>query len=288
MTPSLNAKKKFDRVTPRGGITFLPTPTTSVYFTYSQGFRIPNVNELFAFAFSSNPNLQAVRSNNYEFGGKAELGKWGDVSIALFQSDIRDEIFFTCILCDFSFGDGINRNLDKTRRRGVELTLNITPVEFFDGTINYTYTEAHFRSTQIFGSGGASRTASAGDSFPLVPQNRVSVIGNFHPGKQVTVSLIGLYVSSQFLQNDEANSLNTLPSYFVVNGRAAYKRQVPGGLLNVFLQVNNLFDTEYFTRGIYASDNLPGGDGSTVPFVMPAPGIGVFGGINYQFNAFSG
>ena len=30
------------------------------------------------------------------------------------------------------------------------------------------------------------------------------------------------------------------------------------------------------------------GDGSTVPFVMPASGIGVFGGINYQFNAFPG
>ncbi len=115
------------------------------------------------------------------------------------------------------------------------------------------------------------------------------VIAGTHSGVgKTTVSLIGLDVMSQILQNDEANILNRLPSYFVVNSSAAYKRQVPGGILKVFLQVNNLFDTQYFTRGIYAPDNIVGGDGSTVPFVMPAPGIGVFGGINYQFNAFPG
>ncbi len=285
----LNGSRAFDRVTPRAGVTYLVTPTTSLYFTYSQGFRIPTVQEMFASAFTSNPHLRPVRSKNFEVGGKAQIGVWGDVALAFYQSNIKDEIFLTCILCDFSPFDGINRNLEKTRRRGIEATVRVRPVQFFDGTINYTFTEAQFRSRQRLGSGGSGvRVVDVGDTLPLVPKNRLSIVGNFYPGEGVTVSMMGLYVGTQFLQNDEGNNLTRLPAYFVINGKASYQHQIPGGTLKAFLQVNNLLDSEYSTRGIYAPDRLPGGDGSTVRFVVPTPGIAVFGGIRYQFSAFPG
>ncbi len=287
--PTLSRSRKFDRVTPQAGVTYLLTPKASLYFTYSQGFRIPTVQEMFASEYTSNPHLKPVRSHNFEIGGKAQIGAWGDVSLAFYQSNIKDEIFLTCILCDFSPFDGINRNLEKTRRRGVEVTVRVRPVKFFDGTINYTFTEAQFESRQRLGSGGSGvRVADEGDTLPLVPKNRLSVIGNFYPVEGVTVSMMGLYASTQFLQNDEGNNLTRLPGYFVLNGKASYQRQVPGGSLKVFLQINNLLNSKYFTRGIYAPDRLPGGDGSVVRFVIPAPGIAVFGGLSYQFNAFPG
>ena len=46
----LNAAKRFDRTTPRAGITYLITPENNVYFNYSEGFRVPTSDELFAFA----------------------------------------------------------------------------------------------------------------------------------------------------------------------------------------------------------------------------------------------
>lgn len=286
--PSLNRVRDFNRVTPRAGITYLVTPTASVYFTFSQGFRIPTVQEMFASSFTSNPNLRPVRSKNYEIGGKAQIGTWADVAIAFYQSDIKDEIFLTCILCDFSAFDGINRNLEKTRRRGVEVTLRFRPVSYFDGLINYTFTEAQFRSQINFGSGGSGtmRNADVGDTLPLVPKNRLSVIGNLRPIEGVTLTLMGLYVSTQILQNDEGNISPRLPGYFVLNGKAAYQRQVPGGILKVFLQINNMLDANNFSRGIYAPDRIPGGDGSTVQFVVPEAGFAMFGGMSYQFNAF--
>jgi len=289
VTPSLNNSREFDRVTPRAGVTYLVSPTTSVYFSYSQGFRIPTVTEMFAIGggFTSNPNLAPVRSQNFEIGGKTTLGQWGDASIALYQSNLKDEIFLTCLLCDFSAFDGINRNLEKTRRRGFEVTMRVRPVKYFEGTVNYTFTEAQFQSMQTLGSGGSGvRVVDVGDSMPLVPKNRLSIIGNFYPAENVTLSLMGLYVSTQFLQNDEDNSRTRLPGYFVLNGKASYQRQVPGGILKAFLQLNNMLDAEYFTRGIYAADRVPGGDGSTVRFVIPAPGFAMFGGLSYEFNAF--
>ena len=60
-----DGRKVFRRVTPRAGLTYFLAPQSSVYFSYSQGFRVPTNDELFAQGrFGSNPNLKAVRSHN--------------------------------------------------------------------------------------------------------------------------------------------------------------------------------------------------------------------------------
>ena len=85
--------------------------------------------------------------------------------------------------------------------------------------------------------------------------------------------------------NDEQNSQQRLPGYFVLNGRVAYERAVPGGRLNGFLMLNNILDQRYFTSGVIAANNLTGG-GAVERFVMPAPGIAIYGGLSYRFESF--
>ncbi len=288
LTPSNNASKVFDRVTPRGGLTLLISPQTSAYFSYSQGFRVPTNNELFALGpFGSNPNLQAVRSNHFEVGLKTKVDPWIDIALAVYQANVRDEIFFSCIVCDFSLGDGQNRNIPRSRRRGFEGTVTVKPNKYVDGVVNYTFTEAQFRSSFVLGSGGANvQTIEVGDSFPLVPKNRLSVTINVHPTPEWSLSLNGLYVSTQFFQNDERNSGPRLPGYFILNGRIAYERPVPGGHLSGFFMVSNILDNEYFTSGILAPNRITGG-GATERFVVPAPTITLFGGLSYRFEGFS-
>ena len=283
VTPANDGRKVYKRITPRGGVTVFPTPDMSVYFHYSQGFRVPTNDELFAQgAFGSNPNLQAVRSHSFELGLKSQISSWGNLAIALFQSNIRDEIFFTCIACDFSPRDGQNRNVPKTRRRGLELTFKLKPNEIFDGSVNYTYTEAQFRSRFNI---STTRTVEVGDSFPLVPKHRVNVRGTVYPVKGLSVSLDGLYASTQFLQGDESNVRDRLQGYVVLNGRVAYEHSVPGGILKGFFAVTNLLNNKYYTSGIYATNRITGG-GAIQQFVVPAPEIGFFGGLNYRFEGF--
>ncbi len=284
-TPSNSGDKVFNRVTPRASVTYLITPTTSTSFSYSQGFRVPTNDELFALGpFGSNPNLQAARSNNFELGLKTRVGPWGKLVVAVYQSEVRDEIFFTCNLCDFSPGDGENRNLPKTRRRGFEVTATFTPTPYLETTIDYSFTEAQFRTDFNLGSGLNAERVESGDSLPLVPKNRLSATVAIKPMEGLRLSLTGLYVSTQFLQNDESNTRNRLPGYFVLNGRVAYTRRVPGGILSGFLNLNNMTDAEYFTSGIYAANVLTGG-GLIEAFVVPAPSIAVFGGLSYQFES---
>jgi len=112
----------------------------------------------------------------------------------------------------------------------------------------------------------------------------VSATVTAHPTKEWSASLTGLYVSTQFLQNDESNSRNRLQGYFVLNSKVAYKRVVPGGSLSGFLMLNNMLDNQYFTSGIYAANRLTGA-GELDSFVVPAPGIAVYGGLSYQFES---
>jgi TonB-dependent siderophore receptor len=280
ITPTNDGAKRFSRTTTRGGITYLVTPTASVYFNYSEGFRVPTFLELFSLGpFGSNPNLKPVKTQNYEIGARTAISTWGEAAVALFQIDARDEILFTCQLCDFSFGDGLNRNVDKTRRRGIEGTLKARLNHYLDGILNYTYTQAEYRTTFNLDS---ARTVGAGDTLPQVPKHRLSLTANAHPVDGLTVSLIGLYVSTQFYLNDENNVQPRLPGYFTLNSRIAYERPVPGGRLTGFLMVNNMLDQKYATSGIMAINALTGG-GALERFVVPAPGIAIYGGLSYRF-----
>lgn len=272
-----NGNLRFNRLTPRAGLTYLVAEPTSLYVNYSQGFRVPTIDELFAqgAGFQTNFGLKAAKSHNYEVGAKHRFGRWGEASLAVFQADVRDEIFFTCNVCDFS--DGRNRNIDKSRRRGIEATFKGRVNQYFDGVVNYTFSQAEFRSQFNLSS---TRTIQVGDSFSQVPKHRLSVTGNVHPAEGWTMSLIGMYVSTQFFQNDEENVQPRLPGYFVLNSRIAYERPVPGGRLSAFLLANNLLDQKYSTSGIIATN---ASTSQQERFIVPAAGVAIYGGLSYRF-----
>ena len=287
LTTPNSGSKTFQRTNPRAALTYLVSPQTSIYFNYSQGFRVPTFQELFALGpFGSNPNLKPVHSNSYEAGVKRRFGSWGEGTLAVFQSDVKNEILFLC--GDPNCGNqASNTNIDKTRRRGVETTLKARFNEQFDGVINYTFTQATFQTDlalnpYFVGFNPFIEHVQKGDSLPLVPKNRLGVTGNYHPAEGVTVSLIGLYVSTQFMLNDEQNAQPRVPGYFMLNGRVSYERPVSGGRLGGFLMLNNMLDHKYSTSGILAPNVLTGG-GAVERFVVPAPGLAIYGGLSYRF-----
>jgi len=271
----------------------LMTPSTSAYFSYSQGFRVPTFNELFALGpFGSNPNLKPVVSHNYELGAKTQIGTWGEAAVTLFQADVTNEIL---LVCGDPFACGVttfasNQNIGRSRRRGIESTFKARYKQYFDGVVNYTFTQATILSDLTLNpfffdpSGGTPYVDNirSGSTFPLVPKNRLSVTGNYHPAEGWTLSLIGLYVSTQFDINDEQNTQPRVPGYFLLNSRVAYERRVPGGRLSGFLMMNNMLDQKYSTSGIISANNLAG-NGDVERFFMPAPSLAVYGGLSYRF-----
>jgi outer membrane receptor protein involved in Fe transport len=261
--------RTFRHFSPRAGLNWNVTEDVGLYFSYSEGFRSPTVNELFAFfPFSSNPELDPPTGRTFEVGTRVRAGEHFEGTLALFQTDVDDEIVF--VVTDPTTGGGINQNVQKTRRRGLELTLRGRYGNLIDGFVNYSYIEATFENDAVLASG----PVRAGNDIPLVPRNRVGWGVNVSPIEGLTFSLAGLYVGEQFLSGDEANLAKTLDPYYVMTGRVSYRR----GPLTLFLQGNNITDAEYEVWGVLAF----GGE----RFLMPAPGASVFGGVILEFSGF--
>ena len=262
--PTLSGIKTYDRVSPKAGLVYTPVKNLSLSFSYSEGVRIPTVDELFAQGpFGSNPDLKAMTSRNFELGAKARLQDWLDASLALFYAPVRDEILF--IVTDPLLFFGRNENISRTLRRGIELSLKARYQKWLDAFINYTAMKATFETDVLLFSGQVRK----GDELPLVPRHRVGVGVNTYPIEGLTVSLFGNYVGSQFMQSDEPNQAKKVADYFVLNSRVAYQWKQWTGYINF----NNLTNRKYSTSGILVTE----------PFRVPAPTFNVFAGLSFKY-----
>ncbi|MBI2230284.1 MAG: TonB-dependent receptor [Deltaproteobacteria bacterium] len=262
--PTLSGIKTYHRVSPKAGLVYTPIKNLSVSFSYSEGVRIPTVDELFAQGpFGSNPDLKAMTSRNFELGAKAQLQDWLDASLALFYTPVRDEILF--IVTDPILFFGRNENIARTLRRGIELSLKARYQKWLDVFLNYTAMKATFETDVLLFSGQVRK----GDELPLVPRHRVGVGVNTYPIKGLIVSLFGNYVGSQFMQSDEPNQAKKVADYFVLNSRIAYQWKQWTGYVNF----NNLTNRRYSTSGILVNE----------PFRVPAPGFNVFAGLSFRY-----
>ena len=266
--PSFSGVKTYGHVSPKAGLVYTPVSNLNLWFSYSQGVRIPTVDELFAQGpFGSNPDLKAMTSQNFELGAKARLQDWLDASLALFYTPVRDEIIF--VVTDPFLFFGRNENISRTLRRGVELSLKARYQKWLDAFIHYTAMKSTFETDVLLFSGQVHK----GDQLPQVPRQRVSVGVNTYPLQGLTLSLLGTYVGNQFMLNDDSNQHKKIPAYFVLNSRVAYQWKQWTGYVNF----NNLANRKYSTSGIFV--NAPFNE----PFRVPAPTFNVFAGLSFRY-----
>ena len=167
LAPVNNGDTRFNKVTPRAGLTYTPWDPVTLYGNYGQGFRVPTTDELFAFAgLGSNPNLRPMTSTTYEAGLRLRPLNWLEMTGAYFLTDVQDEILFLPDPTGLTFGQ--NQNAPKSRRQGVEIGARLRPHERVDLQLNYSYTDARYTSqTVLFGT-----TIDPGDRVALVPLHR--------------------------------------------------------------------------------------------------------------------
>ena len=267
ITPANNGRKRFQRATPRAGIAYTPWSVLTLYGNFGEGFRIPTTDELFAFGVgSSNPDLRPVTSRTFEVGLRSRPVGWLETTAAVFLTDVKDEIIFDPTVPPF----GQNRNSPKSRRQGAELGVKLHPHERVDVLLNYTFTDARFRTGAVLSTGPVEK----GDRVPLVPRHRVNGTVTFRPLAGMELSLNGQYVSRQFLLNDESNtSFFQIQDAFILNASASYTWKQFGW----WIQGSNLTGKKYETFGILSAGDI---------FLMPAAGINVLAGMTIRFEKY--
>ena len=235
------------------GLRHTPNATWSGFARLGRSYRLLNVDELYESNASYNQEFQILRPQVAYTG---ELGtEWTAlntfVRAAVFRTDIRDEIH----LDPFTTGTG-NTNLPPSRRQGVELESRWQAQSTLSVRGGYTYTDARFISGTLTGSADAIGTnmSIAGKHVPLVPTHKLNVGARWDANTKTRVNATLLRVASQYMDNDEPNTLGSkIPAYTKIDLKAVYS--LPGARLS--LNVNNLTDAKYYTyavRSAFTSD----------------------------------
>ena len=210
-----------------------------------RSYRYANIDEIY--------ETNASFANQFQFlapqtAQSLEAGyEWQTAPLAgratLFQMDVKNEIH----LDPFTTGVG-NRNLPPSRRRGLELEGRWQATAAVGLRAAYTRTHAVFQEGVFAGGGMAlSNQVIAGKTVPLVPRDRLFVSASWQATARSQLVAAVNYVGSQFMDNDEANSLGVkIPSYTVGDLKWVYKQKD----FRLSAGINNVTNQKYYTYAV--------------------------------------
>ncbi|MDP1594934.1 MAG: TonB-dependent receptor [Gallionella sp.] len=234
-------------------------------------FRFANVDEIYESGAAFTNQFQFLRpqtSSGIEFGvdQRTQAGSW---RATVFNSRVNDEIH----LDPFTTGTG-NTNLPPSRRQGVELEGKWQALQKLVLNANYSYTDARFLSGVMPGGAFTQLNVNiAGKRVPLVANQKANLGASWLASEQTRLNAALTYVGSQFMENDEANTLGIkIPSYSLFDIKLVH--EMKGWQVNA--AVNNLFDRRYFTYAV-SSQFTPGRYNA-----YTLPGRTLFVGLSYQ------
>ena len=268
--PDDSGSVRYDNTSPVLGVVYHLSPTVNLYANAGKGFETPTFIEL---AYRSgglsglNFGLQPSTSVNYEAGVKAFLGQNTRINVALF--DIRTDKEIVVDSAPFP-GRNVYANAGKTKRTGLELSLESDLSENLKATLTYSNLDARFEDSYLTSSG---TLIQSGNKLPGSPRD--TVFGELawnHPSSGFSTALQARYSSKVYV--DDVNS-DAADAYTTVSWRGGFEQNLGGVKLKEFLRIDNLTDKLY-SDGVLVN--------SATPFT-PAPGrnymIGVTAGINF-------
>ena len=230
------------------GVRYQFVPAFALVGKVGRSYRFANVDETYETTPAFTAQFQFLRPqiNRSTEVGMEMKDQRGTLRATLFNINVDDEIHLDA----FSAGIG-NTNLPPSRRRGLELDGRWKAHETLTVGAAYTYTDARFREGTLAGGGGFgaffSNVGLTGKRVPLVPQHKANLTASWAFATKTRLSAAATYVASQYMDNDEANTLGvTIPAYTVVDLKLAHEQ----GPWRLTAGINNLFDRKYFTYAV--------------------------------------
>ena len=305
---ALSGNNRFTHLNPALGATYQVAAGVTAYAGYSTNNRAPTASEiecsdplqpclLPSSLAGDPPNLRQVIAHTMELGLRGRSSSAGahfSWNASIFRTNSDDDIYGIAT----SVSSGFFQNVGSTRRQGFEAGMNYQGLQW-SGYAQYSYIDATFRSPLLLNSpsdpfqdANGNIQVVPGDRLPLIPLSRVKIGADYSVSHQWSVGGSLALASSSFYRGDETNQNPQLPGYHVVSLRTSYRvsKQV-----ELFANVQNLFDERYSTFGLFSdptgvgAPGVPPGADSNGPGVdnrFQSPGMprAYFGGVKIKFN----
>ena len=253
--------------------------------------RLPN-------AFLADPPLEEVIAKNFDFGLRGTMPEDWNWSLGAFRTLNENDIIWQT---GQTRAHGLFKNVDKTRRLGVEAALAGSRGGW-SWNVNYSHVLATFEddfnvlspnhpaNTALRGDdddeeGGmhSTRPVGAGNEIPGIPNHLLKAALSRDFTDRFSVGAEMIAVAGSYLRGDESNELDELDGYVKFNAVANYR----GERFEAYLLVENLFDNDYENFGLIGEepDEIIGLDdiGSDVRFLAPGAPIALWAGVKVYF-----
>lgn len=239
-----NVNDIFDFFNPKAGLVYDFNDKNQFYFSYARANREPSRND-----YEGPGKPKAEKLDDYELGWRYKSSKVSFNANA-YLMNYTDQLVLTGELNDV--GASLRANSGSSYRIGLELDANVfvlekliwSPSISLSSNKNRNYKEMWLGKQTDFGKTAISFSPN------LVASNTLSYL----PYKDVTVSLLTKYVSSQYMSNLESEN-SKLDSYFVNDLNIAYTMKLNTWVKSIefSLLANNLFNVKYISNGYYWS-----------------------------------
>jgi outer membrane receptor protein involved in Fe transport len=264
----------FNRFNPSLGATYAFKDNLTGYANYSESNRAPTPSELTCAdednpcalpnSFLADPPLDDIVARTIEAGFR---GSNGNVNwhAGVFYTQLKDDLFFFPAVEDDvddpRLNVGIFDNIDETSRAGLELGADGT-IDKLSWFANYAYVRAAFEDKFSYAREVDDEVVTfnveEGDRLPGIPEHNIKIGADYAFTQKLSLGFTASYHSSQYFRGDEANVDKKIGHYKVVNLHGRYNLT---DNLQFFAKVDNLFDSEYNTFGLYGEpDEAPGLD----------------------------
>ncbi|MEX1201475.1 MAG: TonB-dependent receptor [Methylophaga sp.] len=241
------------------GLSHQFTQSFSGFVRGGRSARFGTVDELFQFdsGFQQVFSILAPQTAlTTEVGFKYDTSQFSS-QLSVFNQNLTDEIRFNPVTFQ-------NENLDKTKRQGLELSAQAKLTETLRLSAAYSYIDAEFREGDL-----------DGHQVPLVPEHTYHLGLTADLPWQSILSIHWNYTDATYFANDMQNDFGRkIPSYQTVDLKLAKRLDA----LEVALQINNLFDEEYYNFGINGSAAV----GNYNAYPLPERTMQV--SVSYQFD----
>lgn len=192
-------------------------------------------------------DLAAERAKNYEAGVRWAATPTLDLSATAFRFSFDNKLEFVNAATGF-------RNLGRARHQGAELEAKWRPQALRGFELGGAYT--HVDTEQLSG-------AFSGRKLPYAPRHQLALATTYRNAGW-TWNLNGHYQSAMYSDgaNTEAEnatgSIGRIPSYWAWNAHVGHAFTLSGMHMKAGLGVNNLFNRNYYFRGVdYSQGRMP-------------------------------
>ncbi|MBP3483075.1 MAG: TonB-dependent receptor [Alistipes sp.] len=284
---TLDIDRNYDFFNPKAGLSYSFAEHHNAYVSFAVAHKEPTRNNFTDTKGNEYPT--AERLFDWEFGYRFEYEKVS-AGINFYYMDYKDQLILTGEVSDT--GEALARNIPKSFRRGIELTVAWKVAKWFTFSGNATFSQNRIKNYEehvtLYDNSsdwtwkGEQVNKLGETTIAYSPSIIAGVMFDFHV-KGFQALLQTQYVSKQYLTNAENENM-TLDRYCVTNLNLAYTLQTKRiNKIRFGIQLNNLFNTEYCNNGYGYSSAFETGERLDETFYFPQARFNVLGNVTVMF-----